>query len=154
MVDWVYRLKTFSKIPIDIQYFVYEITFKDGTQYIGKKKLVRQVKLPPLKSGLKRKSHIAYQYHGGSKKPTKEIVRKETRWKNYIGSFDKSKFKENRPLYREVLYLCKTSKEATYLEAMELFKKKAIFKEEYRNDSILGRFFFDENLKEILDEAT
>ena len=150
MIDWIYKCKVFNKVPIDIKYFVYEITFKDGTKYIGKKKLVRQIKLPPLKSGLRRASHVGYQYHGGSKKPTKEIIRKETRWKNYIGSFNKANFDSNELTYRKVLYLCKTSKEATYLEAMELFKRDALFKDEYRNSNILSRFYYDKGVKELL----
>ena len=150
MIDWIYKCKVFNKIPPDIKYFVYEVTFKDGTKYIGKKKLVRQVKLPPLKSGEKRTSHIRYEHRGGSKKPTKEIIGKETRWRDYIGSFNKANFEENEPTYRKVLYLCKTSKQATYLEAMELFKRDALFKDEYRNYCILSRFYYDKGIKELL----
>ena len=130
MTDW-----TYCGLIVDVemynQYiqqgfigFVYCITDPDGKKYIGKKLWVTKRKLPPLK--------------GKTRKRTKVV---ETDWRTYWGSgeaiplllskYGPSDFK------REILHLCKTKGQLSYLELFEQMDRRVLEKpDEYHNGII------------------
>jgi len=123
-MTWTYLNKPFTEIPEGIVAFVYLITNKkDGRKYIGKKlfKFTRTTK----KKGKRVKKHV------------------DSDWLEYFGSnkelqIDIEKLgKEN--FSREILYLCKSKGEASYMEAKEQFDKDALLSEEYYNSWIMIR---------------
>ena len=137
---WLHENKEVTSIeemPEGTFGYVYQVThIPTGLKYIGKKQLISNRTLPPLK-GEKRKRKI----------------QKESDWKTYYGSQaeiktlvkeskDKSEFK------REILQYCKTKKQLTYFEIKWQFVLGVIETEEYINSNISGRFFG----KDLLDK--
>ena len=130
---WLFEGKVIESIedmPEGTFGYVYQVThIPTGLKYIGKKQLISNRTLPPLK-GEKRKRKI----------------QKESDWKTYYGSQaeiktlvkeskDKSEFK------REILQYCKTKKQLTYFEIKWQFVLGVIETEEWINNNIQGRFF-------------
>jgi len=120
---WMYKGKEFTSEDIgEYQGFVYQITDTfNGMKYIGKKGLISKRKLPPLK---------------GKKRKRTKIV--ETDWKTYYGSSEwvtnlieesgKDRFT------REILHLCTTKGEQSYIEAKLQFEFEVLLKpDEYYN---------------------
>ncbi|RVO54933.1 hypothetical protein [Sinorhizobium meliloti] len=105
--------------------FVYKITDKEtGKFYVGKKQLFRTRKLPPLK-GQKRKRTVV----------------KESDWQTYHGSNDALKVlvEEHGPdrFNREILHLCKSKGEASFMEAYEQFAHDVLRRDDCFNDWII-----------------
>ena len=123
-MTWIYQDEPFTEIPDGIVAFVYEITnLKTGRKYIGKKlfKFTRTTK----KKGKRVKKQIDsdwVEYYGSNK----ELL-------SHVDLFGKEKFK------REILYLCKSKGEASYMEAKEQFNKDALISEQYYNEWIMVR---------------
>lgn len=104
--------------------FVYCITELDtGKKYIGKKLFWSTRKIPPLK-GHKRK----------------RIRKSESDWRKYYGSNEELKVlveqKGGGAYYREILHLCKTKGECSYLEAKEQFLRDVLLNDKYYNEFI------------------
>ena len=104
--------------------FVYLITERDtGKKYIGKKFFWSKRRLPPLKG-----------------KSRKRTVVKESDWKDYYGSSEHLKTlverKGTEAYYREILHLCETKGECSYLEAKEQFLRDVLLHEDYYNEFI------------------
>lgn len=110
---------------------VYQIFYKDGRSYIGKKTVRGWRTLPPLK-GKKRKRKVL----------------KDTPFLNYEGSHEENNLEIER---KEILYQCKGKKAATYIECALLFGSDAIFSNDYLNKNISGRFF-DSDLNGLIDQ--
>jgi len=133
-MSWFYKGKKVESIedmPKGVFGFVYLITHVvTGKMYIGKKQLMTNRTLPPLK---------------GERKKRK--VTKEGSWKTYYGSQAEMKqlVKESESLEefdRRILRYCFTKKELTYYETKELFCRGVIEADNsYLNDNIQGRFF-------------
>lgn len=130
---WKYGSETItdsSQFPIGAFGFVYRIThLPSGKEYIGRKQIVSNRTLPPLK-GTKRKRKI----------------QKESDWKTYYGSHDEIKqlIKEGKSneFQREILEFALTPKHLTYLETRYLFYYRVLeFPNVFYNDNILGKFF-------------
>ncbi len=132
MKNWLYQgkeIKEYVDFPQGIVGFVYCVTFNDvNKKYIGKKSLFHKKTLPPLKG-----------------KKRKRVEYKESDWKTYFGSS-----LEGRQIIndfgsdnsdREILYLCYSKKEMTYLETKMQFELNCLENEEYINDNIMSRFF-------------
>lgn len=101
--------------------FVYMITERDtGKKYIGKKFFWATRRLPPLK-GQKRKRKVT----------------KQSDWMDYYGSSEELKEmvekKGDEAYYREILHLCKTKGECSYLEAKEQFLRDVLLRDDYYN---------------------
>lgn len=107
--------------------FVYLITnLTNNKKYIGKKKFIKSLKKRPTKK---------------CKRP-KRIVQ-ESDWMDYYGSSDelnrdveflgKDKFK------REILHLCQSLGEMSYLEMKEQIDNNVLFRDDYYNSYIGGR---------------
>ena len=119
---WKYDDKEFKSEDIkDYVGFVYVVTYKiDGRKYIGKKNFWSTKRLAPLK-GKTRKRKIVKESdwpgYCGSSEEVKEIVEKEG-----IDIFD-----------REILFLCKTKGEMSYVENRGIYRMDALLREEYFN---------------------
>lgn len=129
---WIFEdkvIKEIKQFPTDTFGFVYEVRhIPSGKKYIGKKQLMSNKTLPPLK-GQKRKRKVT----------------KESDWKNYYGSQKEIKklVKENKneEFEREILQLCFTKKQLTYYELKWQFLRGVLESEDYLNDNLLGKFF-------------
>lgn len=125
---WTYNEKIFESDDIK-EYigFVYCISTPDGKKYIGKKLFKSKRKLPPLK---------------GKKRKRTKIV--ESDWKTYYGSSEAVKELVEQTnaegFKREIIHLCKTKGEMSYLELKEQMDREVLFKpDEYHNAIIQVR---------------
>ena len=125
---WFYQGEEFTSDKIgDHVGFVYLILDKsNGKKYIGKKLFHSKKKLPPLKG-----------------KTRKRTVVKESDWKDYFGSSEQVKAlveehgRDN--FYREILHLCKTKGEMSYLELKEQMDREVLLSDDYYNNIIQVR---------------
>lgn len=121
---WYHNNKEFNLTEDELsEYvgFVYLITERDtGKKYVGKKFFWATRRLPPLK-GQKRK----------------RTVKKQSDWMDYYGSSETLKIlvehKGGEAYYREILHLCKTKGECSYLEAKEQFDRDVLLRDDYYN---------------------
>ena len=127
---WTYNNNIIETLPDDCVGFVYLITnITTSRKYIGKKlaKFSRtSVKTVTLKSGIKKKKKIRSKidsdwltYYGSSVELSKDIVE--------LG-------KDN--FTREILFLCKSKAECSYIEAREQFSRRVLESTEYYNGQI------------------
>ena len=125
---WLYNGKEFTSEMIgDNVGFVYVITNNtDGKMYIGKKQFHSKTKLPPLKG-----------------KKRKRIVIKESDWMSYYGSSELVKeLVESQgcdAFKREILHLCTSKGEMSYLELIEQVERKVLLSDDYYNSIIQVR---------------
>lgn len=123
--NWKYKNKLFESEDIgDYVGFVYIITdLSNDKKYIGKKNFWSTRRLPPLKGKSRRRT-----------------VKKESDWKDYFGSSEQVKLlvesQGQNSFTREILHLCKTKGEMSYLEAKEQFDRNVLFSDEYYNEFI------------------
>jgi hypothetical protein len=123
---WYYKDKEFTSEDIgDYAGFVYVITdLSNGMKYVGKKTLQSKRRLPPLKGKTRRRTKIV-----------------ESDWQKYYGSNDeiKSLLEEHGEsrFHREILHLCKTKGEMSYMELKEQMDRQVLLKpDEYYNGII------------------
>ena len=140
---WLYQNKeilSLEDLPQDTYGFIYiSIHQPTGKSYIGKKSLFHNVKKKLTKKQL-------VEQTGRGRKPTTEIVQKESNWKTYYGSakpiLDLLKEGKQEEFTREILQLVSNKKLLTYYECKYLFMLGVIEKQDgYFNDNILGKFF-------------
>ena len=140
---WLYQNKeilSLEDLPQDTYGFIYIVThLPSGKSYIGKKSLFHNVKKKLTKKQL-------VEQTGRGRKPTTEIVQKESDWKTYYGSakpiLDLLKEGKQEEFTREILHLVPNKKLLTYYECKYLFMLGVIEKQDgYFNDNILGKFF-------------
>ena len=123
-MQWTYQNQLVEEIPEGYIGFVYIITnLQSGQKYIGKKLAQFKRTKPPLKGKkLKRRSTV------------------ESDWREYWGSSDRLNADvqtlgpEN--FTREILYLCKSKAELSYLEAREQFERRVLETDDYYNGII------------------
>jgi len=104
--------------------FVYIITEIDtDMKYIGKKLFHRQKTLPVNKTRKRKKKVLV-----------------ESDWREYYGSSENVKLalKEHGPsaFKREILHLCKSRGDCSYLESKEQFERDVLLREDYYNGII------------------
>lgn len=126
---WYYKNEPFSTDAPSLhiseyQGFVYVITdLTNNKKYVGKKGFWSKKTLPPLK---------------GKTRKRRSIV--ESDWKTYYGSSDQVKqiLQENgeQSFHREILHLCKSKGEMSYLEAKEQFDRRVLLDDNYYNGII------------------
>ena len=140
---WLYQNKevlSLEDLPQDTYGFVYiSIHQPTGKSYIGKKSLFHNVKKKLTKKQL-------VEQTGRGRKPTTEVIQKESDWKTYYGSakpiLDLLKEGKQEDFTREILQLVSNKKLLTYYECKYLFMLGVIEKQDgYFNDNILGKFF-------------
>ena len=123
-MQWTFQNQIIDEIPEGYIGFVYIITNTiSGQKYIGKKLAQFKRTKPPLKGKkLKRRSTV------------------ESDWREYFGSSDRLNADvqalgpEN--FTREILYLCKSKAELSYLEAREQFERRVLETDDYYNGII------------------
>lgn len=127
MSSWTYQGELVTEIPEGYLGFIYVITdIKNNKFYVGKKQFNftrRVTKTVTLKSGVKKKKKVKtvsdsdwIDYYGSS-----DLV------KQLVEELGKDNFK------REIIHLCKTKGELSYLETWEIFKRHALISEAYYN---------------------
>ena len=130
---WLYKDKEINSIedmPANTFGFVYLVTHTpSGKKYLGKKQLISNRTLPPLK---------------GSKRKRK--IQKESDWKTYYGSQTEVKqlvkeSKDKLEFVREIIIFTSTKKQLTYFETKLQFVNEVLENDEYLNSNILGKFF-------------
>ena len=140
---WLYQNKevlSLEDLPQNTYGFIYiSIHQPTGKSYIGKKSLFHNVRKKLTKKQL-------VEQTGRGRKPTTEIVQKESDWKTYYGSakpiLDLLKEGKQEEFTREILQLVTNKKLLTYYECKYLFMLGVIEKQDgYFNDNILGKFF-------------
>ena len=140
---WLYKNKevlSLEDLPQDTYGFIYiSIHQPTGKSYIGKKSLFHNVRKKLTKKQL-------VEQTGRGRKPTTEIVQKESDWKTYYGSakpiLDLLKEGKQEEFTREILQLVTNKKLLTYYECKYLFMLGVIEQQDgYFNDNILGKFF-------------
>jgi hypothetical protein len=146
---WLYQNKevlSLEDLPQDTYGFIYIVTHSpSGKSYIGKKSLFHNVKKKLTKKQLAEQT-------GRGRKPTTEVIQKESDWKTYYGSakpiLDLIKEGKQEEFTREILQLVPNKKLLTYYECKYLFMLGVIEQQDgYFNDNILGKFYrkdFDE----------
>jgi len=139
-VQWTYEGKQIDTIPDEYEGFVYLITNKkNGKKYIGKKLAKFKTTKPPLKG-----------------RKNKRRGYKESDWREYWGSSDRlnedvKKYGEQNFL-REILYLCKSRAEMSYIEAREQFDRRVLETDDYYNGIINVRVGGSDKLRQALLE--
>ena len=140
---WLYQNKeilSLEDLPQDTYGFIYiSIHQPTGKSYIGKKSLFHNIKKKLTKKQL-------VEQTGRGRKPTTEIIQKESDWKTYYGSakpiLDLIKEGKQEEFTREILQLVPNKKLLTYYECKYLFMLGVIEQQDgYFNDNILGKFF-------------
>ncbi len=139
-MQWTFQNQTINEIPEGYIGFVYIITNKTtGQKYIGKKLAQFKRTKPPLK---------------GKKLKRRSVV--ESDWREYYGSSDRLNADvqalgpEN--FIREILYLCKSKAELSYLEAREQFERRVLETDDYYNGIINVRVGGSNILRQRLEE--
>lgn len=123
-MTWYFEENEYNETPDSYQGFVYRITELDsGKKYIGKKNFWKPKILPVTKTRKRKKRTIV-----------------ESDWKKYYGSNAMVKeLLETRGeigFHREILHLCKTKGEMSYMEAKLQFKFDVLLSDDYYNEFI------------------
>ena len=132
-MSWSYQGQPINELPEDCVGFVYLITNTvTNKKYIGKK-LAKFSKTTQKTVKLK----------NGTKKKKKIRSKVDSDWREYYGSNDQLK-KDVEILgadkfTREILYLCKSKAECSYIEAREQFSRKVLESTDYYNGQISVR---------------
>jgi hypothetical protein len=124
-LEWIYKEDIFQEKDIGENYgFVYLITnLENNKKYIGKK-FFYSSKTKTVKGKKKRyKTPSDWQTYYGS----------NTELQNDVKMLGQDKFR------REIIYLCKSKSECSYLEAKEQFVKNVLESNEYYNSWIMVR---------------
>jgi len=122
---WNYEGREFTSDMIgEFVGFVYCITdSRNGKKYIGKKTFKSRRTLPPLKGKTRRRKVV-----------------KESDWMMYYGSSEevKSLVEEHggEVFNREILHLCNSKGEMSYLELKEQIEREVLLSDEYFNGII------------------
>jgi len=139
-MQWTYNGKQVEAIDEEYEGFVYLITnLTTGQKYVGKKLAKFRTTKPPLKG-----------------RKNKRRGYKESDWKTYWGPSDRlqADVETSGPenFTREILYLCKSRAEMSYIEAREQFDRRVLESDEYYNGIINVRVGGSDKLRKALLE--
>lgn len=145
-MSWYYNNEILTDIPDEVIGFVYCITnLLTNKKYIGKK----------LFHFSKTKYRVVTQKNG-TKKRKKIKSQIESDWQTYYGSSKELQADVEQQgaenFRRDILYLCKSKAEASYLEVYEQVKRGVLETDEYYNGIINVRIGASKQLKETLTE--
>ena len=136
---WLLKGKEFkeSDIPDNAVGFIYEISgIVDGksVRYIGKKNFYSETK---KKMGKKELAAVT------DKRLKKYTMQKKLAYQNYYSSNDllKQAHKDGIVLKREILHICFSATELTYMECKYQFAYGVLESDEFLNGNILGKFY-------------
>lgn len=128
--NWIYKLQEINHLPDDCAGFVYLITnLANGKKYIGKKL-----------SKFSKTTYKTVTLKNGTKKKKKIKGHIESDWRDYWGS-SKELLKDIEALghihfRREILHICKTKAECSYIEAREQMDRRVLEDPKYYNNGI------------------
>jgi hypothetical protein len=140
---WLYKNKeilSLEDLPQNTYGFIYIVThLPSGKSYIGKKSLFHNVKKKLTKKQLAEQT-------GRGRKPTTEVIQKESDWKTYYGSakpiLDLIKEDKQEEFTREILQFVPNKKLLSYYETKYLFTYGVLeHPDKWFNSNIQGRFF-------------
>lgn len=139
--EWIYEGKKFTgEMICDNIGFVYIITnIHNGKRYIGKKNFFSNRTLPPLK---------------GKKRKRKKKI--ESNWKDYYGSSEELKLlveNDKKHFNREILHLCKSKGEMSYIEMKEQITRDVLLKPEEYYNSFVGGKIHRNHLNRLIEES-
>ena len=132
-MSWQYQGNIIEELPEDCVGFVYLITnLTSGRKYIGKKL-----------AKFSKTTYKVVKLKNGTKKRKKIKSKIDSDWLTYYGSNDEL----NRDVEllgvdkftREILYLCKSKAECSYIEAREQFRHQVLESKDYYNGQISVR---------------
>ncbi len=130
---WIFQGQPINELPEDCIGFVYLITNNvSGRKYIGKKL-----------SKFSKTTYKTVKLKNGTKKKKKIKSKVDSDWLTYYGSNDQLN-KDVATLgadnfTREILYLCKSKAECSYIEAREQFTHKVLESADWYNGHIQVR---------------
>ena len=140
---WLYNKQVIEKIedmPQGTFGFIYITTHNSsGISYIGKKSLYHNVRRKLTKKELA-------EHTGRGRKPTTEVVQKESDWKTYYGStkqiVELIKGGKQEDFTREIIQFVFNKKLLTYYECKYLFINEVLeHPDKWYNDNLLGKFY-------------
>ena len=139
-MHWTYKGKQVETIDEQFEGFVYLITnTTTGQKYVGKKLAKFKTTKPPLKG-----------------RKNKRRGYKESDWRDYWGSSDRLNADVDKlgpeNFTREILYMCKSRAEMSYIEAREQFDRRVLETDEYYNGIINVRVGGSDKLRQALLE--
>jgi hypothetical protein len=143
-MTWQYQGDLINELPDDCVGFVYLITnTTSGRKYIGKKL-----------SKFSKTTYKVVTLKNGNKKRKKIKSKIDSDWREYYGSNEEL----NRDVTllgaenftREILYLCKSKAECSYIEAREQFRHQVLESTDYYNGQISVRVHGSHIIKKIL----
>lgn len=132
-MSWIYQNSPVDELPDDCVGFVYLITNTvSGRKYIGKKL-----------AKFSKTTYKTVKLKNGTKKKKKIRSKVDSDWREYYGSNDvlnkdvgilgADKF------IREILFICKSKAECSYIEAREQFTHRVLESTDYYNGQISVR---------------
>ena len=145
-MTWIYNDEIVQELPEDCVGFVYLITNNvSGRKYIGKKL-----------AKFSKTTYKTIKLKNGNKKKKKIRGKIESDWRDYYGSnteLNKDVVELGRENFtREILYICKSKAECSYIEAREQFERKVLESDDYYNGIISVRVGGSAVLREALLE--
>ncbi len=132
-MTWLYQGNLINELPDECIGFVYLITnLTSGRKYIGKKL-----------AKFSKTTYKTVKLKNGKKKKKKIRSKVDSDWREYYGSNDQLN-KDVTALgadnfTREILYLCRSKAECSYIEAREQFSHKVLESDNYYNGQISVR---------------
>lgn len=132
-MTWIYQGQPIEELPEDCVGFVYLITnLVSGRKYIGKKL-----------AKFSKTSYKVVKLKNGTKKRKKIKSKIDSDWLTYYGSNDQLN-KDVEALgadkfAREILYICHSKAECSYIEAREQYTHKVLESNDYYNGQISVR---------------
>jgi hypothetical protein len=131
--DWIYQGNSITELSEDCVGFVYLITnLISGRKYIGKKL-----------AKFSKTTYKTVKLKNGNKKKKKIRSKIDSDWLTYYGSNDAlnkdvaTLGSEN--FKREILFICKSKAECSYIEAREQFTHRVLESDDYYNGHIQVR---------------
>lgn len=132
-MTWYYQNQSIDVLPDNCIGFVYLITnLVNGKMYIGKKL-----------SKFSRTTYKVIKLKNGKKKKKKIKKKINSDWLTYYGSNDKLnqdvQHLGTKNFRREILFICKSKAECSYVEAREQFSRRVLESDNYYNGHIQVR---------------
>ena len=130
---WTYNNQPIETLPDDCVGFVYCIeNLTNGRKYIGKKL-----------AKFSKTTYKTVKLKNGNKKRKKIRSKVDSNWRTYFGS-NKELHEDVTKLgaeqfTREILYLCRSKAECSYIEARTQFERKVLESDDFYNGQISVR---------------